>query len=164
MSRHSLGLVGFAASALLSYSLVIAVESLTSSSPLPEAQVVQEGRSSSPVTPPPTSFRSDLIWHTDNLVTTDSRSTNCSVTGTRYISPTGERAFLMRFEFGSFGAAQRALMRQCDQAYREELEATQPIPRIGQPDEIAGAALYLASDDSSFMTGQVIVIDGGETA
>jgi NAD(P)-dependent dehydrogenase (short-subunit alcohol dehydrogenase family) len=51
-----------------------------------------------------------------------------------------------------------------DEEYRKELEATQPIPRIGQPDEIAGAALYLASDDSSFMTGQVIVIDGGEIA
>jgi NAD(P)-dependent dehydrogenase (short-subunit alcohol dehydrogenase family) len=51
-----------------------------------------------------------------------------------------------------------------DPEYRAELEATQPIPRIGQPGEIAGAALYLASDDSSFMTGQVMVIDGGETA
>jgi NAD(P)-dependent dehydrogenase (short-subunit alcohol dehydrogenase family) len=51
-----------------------------------------------------------------------------------------------------------------DKAYREELEATQPIPRIGQPEEIAGAALYLASNQSSFMTGQVIVIDGGEIA
>jgi dehydrogenase/reductase SDR family protein 4 len=51
-----------------------------------------------------------------------------------------------------------------DEAYRKELEATQPIPRIGQPDEIAGAALYLASSDSSFLTGQVIVIDGGELA
>ena len=51
-----------------------------------------------------------------------------------------------------------------DPEYRAELEATQPIPRIGQPGEIAGAALYLASDDSSFMTGQMVVIDGGETA
>jgi dehydrogenase/reductase SDR family protein 4 len=51
-----------------------------------------------------------------------------------------------------------------DEAYRKELEATQPIPRIGQPDEIAGAALYLASSDSTFLTGQVIVIDGGELA
>jgi NAD(P)-dependent dehydrogenase (short-subunit alcohol dehydrogenase family) len=51
-----------------------------------------------------------------------------------------------------------------NEEYPKELEATQPIPRIGQPDEIAGAALYLASDDSSFMTGQIIVIDGGEIA
>ena len=51
-----------------------------------------------------------------------------------------------------------------DPETRAEIEATQPIPRIGQPHEIAGTALYLASDDSSFVTGQVIVIDGGETA
>ena len=51
-----------------------------------------------------------------------------------------------------------------DEEHRAEIEATQPIPRIGQPEEIAGAALYLASDESSFLTGQVIVIDGGELA
>jgi dehydrogenase/reductase SDR family member 4 len=44
------------------------------------------------------------------------------------------------------------------------LEATQPIPRIGLPDEIGFAALYLASDEASFVTGQVIVVDGGATA
>ncbi len=48
--------------------------------------------------------------------------------------------------------------------YRKQLEATQPIPRIGIPEEIAGMALYLASPDSSFVTGQVMVVDGGATA
>ena len=46
----------------------------------------------------------------------------------------------------------------------KRLEATQPIPRIGQPEEIGGLALYLASDDSSFVTGQTFVVDGGATA
>jgi len=39
-----------------------------------------------------------------------------------------------------------------------------PLRRHGQPDEIAGAALYLASEASSFTTGAVIVCDGGATA
>jgi NAD(P)-dependent dehydrogenase (short-subunit alcohol dehydrogenase family) len=38
-----------------------------------------------------------------------------------------------------------------------------PIGRFGQPDEIAGAALYLASDAASFHTGQTLVVDGGFT-
>ena len=41
--------------------------------------------------------------------------------------------------------------------------ATTPLRRIGEPHEIAGAVAYLASDASTFMTGQTIVIDGGNT-
>ncbi len=41
--------------------------------------------------------------------------------------------------------------------------ATTPLRRIGEADEIAGAAVYLASKASSFMTGQTIVVDGGAT-
>jgi NAD(P)-dependent dehydrogenase (short-subunit alcohol dehydrogenase family) len=48
--------------------------------------------------------------------------------------------------------------------YRRQVESIQPIRRIGQPDEIGHAALYLASDEASYVTGQVFVIDGGATA
>jgi len=41
--------------------------------------------------------------------------------------------------------------------------ATAPLRRIGEPDEIAGAAVFLASPAGAFMTGQQIVIDGGTT-
>ena len=40
---------------------------------------------------------------------------------------------------------------------------TTPLRRIGEPDEIAGAAVFLASSAGSFMTGQSLVIDGGVT-
>lgn len=47
--------------------------------------------------------------------------------------------------------------------YRKRTKDT-PLRRIGEPDEIAGAAVFLASSAGSFMTGQTIVIDGGIVA
>jgi len=44
------------------------------------------------------------------------------------------------------------------------LEKAQPWPEVGQPEHIAGAALFLASEDSRFMTGAAMVVDGGLTA
>ncbi len=39
-----------------------------------------------------------------------------------------------------------------------------PMGKLGKPEDILGAAIFLASDSSSYMTGQTIVIDGGLTA
>ena len=39
-----------------------------------------------------------------------------------------------------------------------------PVGRLGRPEEVARAALYLASDESSFITGTALIIDGGWTA
>lgn len=48
-------------------------------------------------------------------------------------------------------------------ALLDEVLRITPMKRYGQPDEIAGGALYLASDSASYLTGQALVIDGGMT-
>lgn len=47
---------------------------------------------------------------------------------------------------------------------REEVLRNVPMGRIGEPDEVVGAALYLASDLASLVTGSSVVVDGGGTA
>ena len=47
------------------------------------------------------------------------------------------------------------------EAARAAFVARQPLGRLGTPEEIAALAVYLASDDSVFVTGQALVIDGG---
>jgi 2-keto-3-deoxy-L-fuconate dehydrogenase len=50
-----------------------------------------------------------------------------------------------------------------EKAYKE-MASTQAIGRMGRPDEIAAAALYLASDEAAFVTGSEFIIDGGWSA
>jgi len=47
---------------------------------------------------------------------------------------------------------------------RREMSTTQAVGRMGRPEEIAAAALYLASDESAFVTGTEFIIDGGFSA
>ena len=47
---------------------------------------------------------------------------------------------------------------------RREMTESQAVGRMGRPDEIAAAALYLAADESSFITGSALMIDGGWSA
>jgi len=48
-------------------------------------------------------------------------------------------------------------------AHRDRMREQHDLRRFGQPEEIAAVAFFLASDDSSFMTRQIIIVDGGFT-
>ncbi len=49
------------------------------------------------------------------------------------------------------------------EATRREFAERQPIGRLGEVSEMAAAALYFAADDAAFTTGQILVVDGGQT-
>jgi len=51
-----------------------------------------------------------------------------------------------------------------NEVLREQIEASNLMGRIAEPEEVVGAALYLASEASSFVTGSVLMLDGGTTA
>lgn len=60
---------------------------------------------------------------------------------------------------------ERLLVRHPDmQSVRDALTPAHPIGRLGQPEDIAGAVLFAASDDAAFMTGSDLIVDGGYTA
>ncbi len=67
------------------------------------------------------------------------------------LSPGAIETHRLEFRFGDLDAARKALV------------PLHPIGRLGQPDEIANGALFLASDEASFMTGADLVMDGGYT-
>ena len=108
--------------------------------------------------------------------------------GTKFINPPGysaAKAALLSFTryiasfWGAYGVRANAILpgpfsntedTGVANAVREDdpfllrLKSFTCLGRIGRPDELAGALLFLASDSSSFMTGQSIVVDGGWTA
>ncbi|MGG4498881.1 SDR family NAD(P)-dependent oxidoreductase [Brevibacillus reuszeri] len=56
------------------------------------------------------------------------------------------------------------IQKALDQGAQQIFEMGTPLPRLGKPEDIAYGVLFLASDESSFVTGTEIVIDGGWTA
>ena len=51
-----------------------------------------------------------------------------------------------------------------DAAFKEGLIRRIPLGRVGETDDLVGAALFFCSDASAFVTGQILTIDGGLTA
>jgi 3-oxoacyl-[acyl-carrier protein] reductase len=62
----------------------------------------------------------------------------------------------------AFGSFETTWVDWLDRSQVEEYRKAIPLNRFGKPVEAARLALFLASEDSSFMTGQVLVLDGGE--
>ncbi|WP_077624182.1 SDR family NAD(P)-dependent oxidoreductase [Sediminibacillus massiliensis] len=56
------------------------------------------------------------------------------------------------------------LLEQLDEEMRNQLISLHPIGRLGKPEEIAKAVVFLASEDASFVTGANLLVDGGYTA
>jgi 7-alpha-hydroxysteroid dehydrogenase len=66
----------------------------------------------------------------------------------------------------AFGSVMSASLKQSlrdNEEFRDEIEDHTPLSRIAEPQELAETVRYLASEGSSFMTGQIVTLDGGRS-
>jgi 3-oxoacyl-[acyl-carrier protein] reductase len=59
------------------------------------------------------------------------------------------------------GFIETAFGEEADPKFRQKVVEMTPLARWGKPEDVAGAALFLASDDAAFVTGQMIMVNGG---
>jgi 3-oxoacyl-[acyl-carrier protein] reductase len=59
------------------------------------------------------------------------------------------------------GFIETAFGQEADPEFRQHVIETTPLRRWGTPEDVAAAAVFLASDDAAFLTGQMIAVNGG---
>lgn len=117
------------------------------------ARVMKEGSSIVNVASTPA-----LVGDTEGLVYASAKGAVVSMTRmlAKMLAPR------IRVNCMAFGSFETGWVDWLDRATLESYRAAIPLKRFGRPSEAAALALFLASDESSFMTGQVVVLDGGE--
>lgn len=65
---------------------------------------------------------------------------------------------------GTTKTSMNEAVRETDPTWLEERRAAIPLGRVGDPEDVAGLAAYLASEEADYVTGEIVHIDGGTTA
>jgi 3-oxoacyl-[acyl-carrier protein] reductase len=99
-----------------------------------------------------------LVGDTEGLVYASAKGAVISMTRmlARMLAPK------IRVNCMAFGSIETTWVDWLDEAQKRSYRAAIPLGRFGKPSEAASLALFLASDESSFITGQVVTLDGGE--
>jgi 3-oxoacyl-[acyl-carrier protein] reductase len=99
-----------------------------------------------------------LVGDTEGLVYASAKGAVISMT--RMLAKT--LAPKVRVNCMVFGSIETSWVDWLDKEQKQSYRAAIPMKRFGRPEDAAQLALFLASDESSFITGQLVVIDGGE--
>lgn len=86
---------------------------------------------------------------------------NLAQTSAQQLSGTGVRVNAICPGLTQTGMTQRAFDYATEKGVTDKIGALNPLRRAGQPDELANVALFLASDQASYINGQAIAVDGG---
>lgn len=99
-----------------------------------------------------------LVGDTDGLVYASAKGAVISMTRilAKMLAPK------IRVNCMAFGSFETDWVNWLDEGQLKSYKAAIPLGRFGRPSEAANLALFLGSDESSFITGQVVIIDGGE--